>query len=122
MRMNGFIRVGSIHDSTYLILIINTHVFALEHWKITGHELDSGNVEVLCREEKLIPRKVKEAIFIKKEPKPTLYRDGAVNFQRFMILYWQHRIVLGHHQCPEVKDRQSVNIQVPSTEDGVWLL
>ena len=43
----------------------------------SGHELDSGNVKVLCRKEKLIPRKVKEPIFIKKEPKPTLNRDGG---------------------------------------------
>ena len=61
-----------------------------EHSKNTGHELDTGNVTVLCWEDKLIPRKVREAIFIKKELKPTLNRDGAVNFQRFMILYGQH--------------------------------
>ena len=30
-----------------------------------------------CAEEKFIPRKVKEAIFIKKELKPTLNRDGG---------------------------------------------
>ena len=39
-----------------------------------------------------------------------------------MILYWQHRVVLGHHQRPKVKDRQSVNILLLSAEDGVWLL
>ena len=48
-----------------------------EHSKNTGHELDTGNVTVLCREDKLIPRKVREAIFIKKELKPTLNRDGG---------------------------------------------
>ena len=31
-------------------------------------------------------------------------------------------VVLGHHQRSEVKDRQSVNIQLSSAEDGVWLL
>ena len=46
---------------------------------------------------------------------------GAVNFQRFMILYWQH-LVLGHHQHPEVEDHQSVNTQLPTAEDGVGLL
>ena len=39
-----------------------------------------------------------------------------------MILYWQHLVVLGHHQCPEVKDRQLVNTQLPDAEDGVGLL
>ena len=48
-----------------------------EHSKNTGHELDTGNVTVLCREDRLIPRKVREAIFIKKELKPTLNRDGG---------------------------------------------
>ena len=52
-------------------------VSSAEHCKITGHELDSGNVKVLCREEKLIPRKVKAAIFIKKKPSLTLNRNGG---------------------------------------------
>ena len=31
-------------------------------------------------------------------------------------------VVLGPQQSPEVKDHQSVNIQLPPTDDGVWLL
>ena len=38
-----------------------------------------------------------------------------------MILYWQHLVVLGHHQRPEVEDRQSAKIQLPHAEDGLWL-
>ena len=38
-----------------------------------------------------------------------------------MILYWQH-LVLGHHQHSEVEDHQSVDTQLPTTEDGVGLL
>ena len=74
-----------------------------------------------CLEDKLIPRKLREAIFIKKELKPTLNKDGSVNFQGFLILYWQH-LVLGHHQRPEVEDHQQVNTQLPIAEDGVGLL
>ena len=37
-------------------------------------------VEVLCREENFIPRKVKEAIFTQKEPKPILTRDEGYEF------------------------------------------
>ena len=48
-----------------------------EHRAATGHELDSTNVKVLCREDKLIPRKIREAIHIKKETSPTLNRDGG---------------------------------------------
>ena len=33
-----------------------------------------------------------------------------------MILYGQHLVVLGHHQRPEIKDRQSVNTQLQSAE------
>ena len=44
-----------------------------------------------------------------------------MNFQGFMILYWQH-LVLGHHQRPEVEDHPSVNIQLPTAEDRVGLL
>ena len=54
----------------------NTSAIA-EHHKRTGHDADTDNVEVLCREEKLLPRKVREAIFIKKETSPTLNRDGG---------------------------------------------
>ena len=59
--------------------------------------------------------------FIKKEFKPTLNRDGAMNFHRFMILYWQHH-VLEHHQHPELEDHLSVNTQLPTADDGVGLL
>ena len=37
-----------------------------------------------------------------------------------MILYWQHLIL--EQQRPEVEDHQSVNTQLPTTDDGVWLL
>ena len=37
-----------------------------EHSKNTGHELDTGNVTVLCREDKLIPRKVREVFSSRK--------------------------------------------------------
>ena len=30
---------------------------------------------------------------------------GAMNCQRFTILSRQHLVVLGHHEYPEVKDR-----------------
>ena len=48
-----------------------------EHHQKTGHNPDTDNIKVLCREDKLIPRKVREAISIKKETKPTLNRDGG---------------------------------------------
>ena len=44
-----------------------------------------------------------------------------MNCQSSVIIYWQHRVVLGHHQRPEVNDHQSVNIQLPPAEDGVGL-
>ena len=46
---------------------------------------------------------------------------GAVNFQKFMILYWQYH-VLGHHQRSEVDNHLSVNTQLPTADDGVGLL
>ena len=48
-----------------------------EHYQKTSHEPDLANIKVLCREDKLIPRKVREAIFIRKETSPTLNRDGG---------------------------------------------
>ena len=69
-----------------------------------------------------MPRKVREAIYIKKELSLILNRDGGVNCQDFMILYWQHLVVLGHHQRPEVENQTSVNIQLPSADDGEWFL
>ncbi|XP_072025293.1 uncharacterized protein [Amphiura filiformis] len=58
-----------------------------EHSKDTGHKPDIGNVKVLCREDKFLPRKVREAIKIKQETSPTLNRDGAENFLEYMILF-----------------------------------
>ena len=48
-----------------------------EHHQKNRHEPDLDNVKVLCREDKLLSRKVREAIFIKKEISPTLTRDGV---------------------------------------------
>ena len=65
--------------------IANNLSAVAEHHQKTGHEPDMDNVKVLCREDKLLPRKVREAIFIKKETSPTLNRDGGVNFQKSTI-------------------------------------
>ena len=48
-----------------------------EHQQKAGHEPDLDNIKVLCREDKLLPRKVREVIIIKKEASPTLNRDGG---------------------------------------------
>ena len=48
-----------------------------EHHQKTGREPDLDNIKVLCREVKLLPRKVREAIFIKKETSPTLNGAGG---------------------------------------------
>ena len=56
-----------------------------EHYQKTNHTLGLDNIKILCREDRLIPRKVQEVIFIWKETNPTLNRDGGVNFQRYMI-------------------------------------
>ena len=81
-----------------------------------GHNPDADNIKVLCREDKLIPRKVREAISIKKETSPTLIRDGGVNFQKFMIPFWKHRHQ-GSHLRQVSEEDQSVPIQLPPTED-----
>ena len=47
-----------------------------EHYQKTSHKPDLDNIKVLCREDKPIPQKVREAIFIRKETSPTLNRDG----------------------------------------------
>ena len=57
--------------------IANNLSAVAEHHQKTGHKPDLGNTKVLCREGKLIPRKVREAIFIRKETSPTLNRDGG---------------------------------------------
>ena len=48
-----------------------------EHHSKTGHEPDLDNVKVLCKENKLLPRKVREEIFIKKATSPTFNRVGG---------------------------------------------
>ena len=57
--------------------IANNLSAVAEHHQKTGHEPDLDNVKVLCREDELLPRKVREAIFIKKETSPTLNRYGG---------------------------------------------
>ena len=89
---------------------------------ITQTRQSQDNVTVLCQEEKHVPRKVREAIYIRKELSPTLNRDGGANCQDLMILYWQHLVVLGHHQYPEVDDQTSVNTQLPPADDGEQFL
>ena len=80
-----------------------------EHCKNTGHELDTGNVKVLRREKELIQRKVKEAIAIKKETKPTLNRDGGRELSKIYYSLLAKPSSVGHHQRLELNDRQSVN-------------
>ena len=41
-----------------------------EHHQKTGHEPDLDNVKVFCREDKLLPRKVREAIIHKERDQP----------------------------------------------------
>ena len=65
--------------------IANNLSAVAEHHQNTGHEADLENIKVLYREDKLLPRKVREAIFIKKEASPTLNRDGGMNFQKSTI-------------------------------------
>ena len=65
--------------------VANNPSAVAEHHQKTGHEPDLDNVKVLCREDILLPRKVREAIFIKKETSPTFNRDGGVNFQKFQF-------------------------------------
>ena len=57
--------------------IANNLSAVAEYHQKTGHKPDLDNIKVLCREDKLIPRKVREAIFIRKETSPTLNRDGG---------------------------------------------
>ena len=46
----------------------------------------------------------------------------SANCQDFTILYWQHLVVLGHHQRPEVENQMSVNTQLLPADDGEWFL
>ena len=65
---------------------IANNLFAIvEDYRKISHEPDLNNIKVVCREHKQKPRKVQEAIFIRKETIPTLNRDGGMNFQRHMI-------------------------------------
>ena len=41
-----------------------------EHYKLTGHNLDKDSVTLLSREENTLPRKVREAIYIKERLTP----------------------------------------------------
>ena len=59
------LRRGSF--SGYFLLFISTGPF----------EIPIFIAAAPCREDKLIPRKVREAIFIRKETSPTLNRDGG---------------------------------------------
>ena len=79
-----FLYVLVVDIKEILKLFNNTHVLkseyfnlsaVAEHHQKTGHKPDLENTKVLCREDKLIPRKVREAIFIRKETSPTLNRD-----------------------------------------------
>ena len=70
-------------------------LFAIaEHYQKTGHNPDMDDIKVLCREDKLIPCKVREEICLKKDTSPTLNRDGlgALIFRNiYMIHFWEHR-------------------------------
>ena len=65
--------------------IANNLSAVAEHHQKTGHEPDLDNVKVLCREDKLLPCKVREAIFIRKRLAPPLIGTGGVNFQNSTI-------------------------------------
>ena len=72
---------------------------------------------------KTVPKKVRNSIYIKKELSPTLNRGRGANCQDFTILHdWQHIVVLGHHQRPEVENQTSVNTQLPPADNGEWFL
>ena len=69
-----------------------------------------------------LPRNVREAIFIKKELKPTLNRDRGRELSKIYDSLLATHLVLGYHQRSEVEDHQSVNTLLPTAEDGVGLL
>ena len=64
-----------IKKHTCTAKITNNLSAIAEHYQKSSHEPDLDNIKVLCREDKLIPHKVCEAIFIRKETSPTLNRD-----------------------------------------------
>ena len=88
-----------------------------EHKQETGHRPDIDNISVLCLEDKVVERKVREAIAIKKETNPTLNRDGGVNSQESTNLYWKHHQGQGHHLRPLLVE-DSVYSQLPPADDG----
>ena len=53
-----------------------------EHYHITSHESDLVNIKVLCREDKVIPRKVREGIFIKTETSLILNRGRGCELSK----------------------------------------
>ena len=57
--------------------IANNLSAVAEHYQKTGHEPDLDKIKVLCRKDKLLLRKVCEAIFIKKEICHIPNRDGV---------------------------------------------
>ena len=64
----------------------------------TNHKPDLDNIKVLCKEGKLIiPRRVRETIFIMKETSPTFNRDEEVNFH-YMIHFQKDKVQLGSCQ------------------------
>ena len=99
-----------------------------EYYKLTGHHLDKDNVTVLCLEEKTVPRKVREAIYTKRELGPILNRDRGVNCQDFTILDWQHLVVLGaswspqNHSYPEKMFPSNVLISLEAEKNPLSLI
>ena len=57
--------------------IANNLSAVAEHHQKTGHKPDLDYIKVLCREHTLVPCKVRDAIFIRKETSPTLNSDGG---------------------------------------------
>ena len=43
-----------------------------EHHQKTGHKPDLDNIKMLCRGDQLIPHRVRDVIFIRKETSPIL--------------------------------------------------
>ena len=79
--IGGILVVGGRNKEQTAKIAINRSTVA-EHHQKTGHKPDLDNVKVLCKEDKLLPRKVIEVIFIKKETSPTLNRDGGCELSK----------------------------------------
>ena len=71
------------HVKEHTAYIANNLSVVAEHHQKTGHKPDLDNIKVLCREDMLIPRKVREAIFITKETSPTLNGDRGRVVEQF---------------------------------------